>query len=53
VTTSEEHDRSEWVNTDEAARRFFWPREQRALADAMQLLGTGDAGGAEDVLRIV
>jgi dATP pyrophosphohydrolase len=53
VTTSEEHDRSEWVNTDEAARRFFWPREQRALADALQLLGTGDAGGAEDVLRIV
>ncbi len=51
--TSEEHDRSEWVNPEEAARRFFWPREKRALADALQLFGTGDAGGAEDVLRIL
>jgi 8-oxo-dGTP pyrophosphatase MutT (NUDIX family) len=53
VTTSVEHDRSEWVNADEAARRFFWPREKRALADALQLFGTGDAGAAEDVLRVV
>jgi len=53
VQTSEEHDRCEWVNPDEAARRFFWPRERRALADALQLFGTGEAGGAEDVLRIV
>jgi 8-oxo-dGTP pyrophosphatase MutT (NUDIX family) len=53
VTTSEEHDRSEWVSPDEATRRFFWPREKRALADALQLFGTGDAGGAEDVLRIL
>jgi len=53
VRTSEEHDRSEWVGADEAARRFFWPREKRALADVLQLFGTGDAGGAEDVLRIL
>jgi dATP pyrophosphohydrolase len=52
VRTSAEHDRSEWVGPEEAARRFFWPREKRALADALQLFGTGDAGGAEDVLRI-
>ncbi|HXY20814.1 MAG TPA: NUDIX domain-containing protein [Gemmatimonadales bacterium] len=49
---SEEHDRSEWLAPDEAARRFFWPRERRALADAMELFGGGDAGGAEDVLRV-
>lgn len=53
VRLSEEHDRSEWLQPEEAARRFFWPREQRALADALQLFGTGDAGGAEDVLRIL
>jgi 8-oxo-dGTP pyrophosphatase MutT (NUDIX family) len=53
VTTSVEHDRGEWLNPDEAARRFFWPREKRALADVLQLFGTGDAGAAEDVLRVV
>jgi dihydroneopterin triphosphate diphosphatase len=53
VRLSEEHDRSEWLQPEEAARRFFWPRERRALADAMQLFGGGDAGGAEDVLRIL
>lgn len=53
VTISHEHDRGEWVGADEAARRFAWPREKRALSDALQLFGTGDAGGVEDVLRVV
>ena len=53
VVLSEEHDRSEWMTPDEAARRFCWPRERRALADALQLFEGGDAGGAEDVLRIL
>ncbi len=53
VRLSEEHDRSEWLQPEEAARRFFWPRERRALADALALFGDGDAGGAEDVLRIL
>jgi len=53
VRLSEEHDRSEWVQPEEAARRFFWPREKRALGDALALFGGGDAGGAEDVLRIL
>jgi dATP pyrophosphohydrolase len=52
VTISGEHDRGEWVSCEEAARRFAWPRERRALADALQLFGTGDAGGVEDVLRV-
>jgi dihydroneopterin triphosphate diphosphatase len=50
---SGEHDRGEWLAPDEAARRFAWPRERRALADALQLFGTGDAGGVEDVLRVM
>jgi dATP pyrophosphohydrolase len=53
VTLSSEHDRGEWVGAEEAARRFAWPRERRALADALQLFSTGDAGGVEDVLRVV
>jgi dATP pyrophosphohydrolase len=53
VTLSGEHDRGEWVGAEEAARRFAWPRERRALADALQLFGTGTAGGVEDVLRVV
>lgn len=53
VTLSEEHDGSEWLRPDEAARRFCWPRERRALADALALFGTGDGGGAEDVLRVL
>jgi hypothetical protein len=29
-----------------------WPREKRALADAVMLVGRGDAGVVEDVLRV-
>ena len=49
---SAEHDASEWLPPDEAARRFAWPREARALTDVIALLGRGDAGGLEDVLRV-
>jgi dATP pyrophosphohydrolase len=52
VAISAEHDRSEWLDPDEAAVRFAWPREARALADALRLLGGGDAGAVEDVLRV-
>ena len=52
VRTAVEHDLSEWVAPAEAERRLFWPRERRALADVMELFAGGDAGGAEDVLRI-
>ncbi len=47
-----EHDRFEWVTVEAAIRRFAWPREARALADAVALLGAGDAGAVEDVLRV-
>ena len=53
VTISAEHDRSEWLAPERAAGRFSWPREPRALADALQLLAAGDAGAVEDVLRVV
>jgi dihydroneopterin triphosphate diphosphatase len=47
-----EHDRHEWLTPPEAGARFAWPRERRALEDAVLLLGSGDAGPVEDVLRI-
>ncbi len=47
-----EHDRHEWLTPPEAGVRFGWPRERRALEDAVLLLGTGDAGPVEDVLRV-
>ena len=49
---SEEHDACEWLPAERAAERCGWPRERRALADALSLLGRGDAGGFEDVLRV-
>jgi dATP pyrophosphohydrolase len=52
VALSTEHDAAEWLAPEPAARRFAWPREGRALSDALALLGHGDAGGLEDVLRV-
>ncbi|HKU61304.1 MAG TPA: NUDIX domain-containing protein [Gemmatimonadales bacterium] len=52
VTLSGEHDRAEWLPAAEAGGRFAWPREGRALEDAIALLGSGSAGAVEDVLRI-
>jgi len=52
VRTGIEHDRFEWLPPAEARVRFAWPREARALDDIVSLLGAGDAGAVEDVLRI-
>jgi 8-oxo-dGTP pyrophosphatase MutT (NUDIX family) len=52
VVVSVEHDHAEWLPPEEAARRFAWPRERRALADALALLPGGDAGLLDDVLRV-
>ena len=52
VALSDEHDRAEWLPAEEAGRRFAWPRERRALADAVALLASGGGGTVEDVLRI-
>ena len=52
VRLGPEHDGSEWLAPDPARRRFAWPREARALEDIVALLGGGDAGAVEDVLRV-
>ena len=52
VTTGGEHDRFEWLPPVDARGRFAWPREARALDDILTLLGSGDAGAVEDVLRV-
>jgi 8-oxo-dGTP pyrophosphatase MutT (NUDIX family) len=52
VRTGIEHDGFEWLPPAEAQARFSWPRESRALEDAVRLLGVGHAGPVEDVLRV-
>ena len=52
VRLSDEHDRAEWLSVAEAAQRFAWPRERRALDDILSIVGGGDAGLLEDVLRV-
>jgi len=49
---SGEHDRTEWLAPAGAAARFAWPRERRALEDILSILGGGDAGLLNDVLRV-
>ena len=52
IVLGDEHRRFEWLSVEEACDRFTWPREAHALRDARHLLGNGDAGPVEDVLRI-
>ncbi|OLC09644.1 MAG: hypothetical protein AUH41_04620 [Gemmatimonadetes bacterium 13_1_40CM_66_11] len=52
VTLSAEHDRAEWLGVRDAAGRFAWPRERRAVEDILSIVGGGDAGLLEDVLRV-
>ena len=52
ITLSHEHDGFEWLPIGQAGQRMAWPREGRALADVVKLLGDGTAGGLEDVLLV-
>jgi dihydroneopterin triphosphate diphosphatase len=52
VTLGAEHQRAEWLPANEARDRFIWPRSRAALSDIQSLLGSGDAGPVEDVLRV-
>ena len=52
VRLSNEHDRAEWMSPADAGTRFAWPRERRALDDILSIVGGGDAGLLEDVLRV-
>jgi dATP pyrophosphohydrolase len=49
---SEEHAAAAWLAPAEAAARFSWPRERRALEDVVSLFRKGDGGLLEDVLRV-
>jgi len=53
VATAEEHQAHAWLPLNEAVDRIIWPRSRATLRDAHALLGGGDAGPAEDVLRVV
>ena len=52
VALGAEHQAFEWLSVEDARRRFVWPREKEALDHVVQLLGGGDAGPVEDVLRV-
>ncbi len=47
-----EHTTADWLAPADARNRFAWPREREALDHIRQLLGAGDAGPLEDVLRV-
>lgn len=49
---SDEHDACVWLPPDEAARRFAWPRERRALDDVLSIVGVEGGGLLDDVLRV-
>jgi 8-oxo-dGTP pyrophosphatase MutT (NUDIX family) len=49
---SNEHDAFEWLRPPDAARRFAWPRERRALDDVLSIVGGGAGGLLDDVLRV-
>jgi 8-oxo-dGTP pyrophosphatase MutT (NUDIX family) len=52
VRLGPEHDAFEWLALEPARARYAWPRERRALEDIALLLGSGNAGQVEDVLRV-
>lgn len=52
VRLGPEHDACEWLPPEPAAQRVTWPRTARTILDAGRLLGAGDAGLVEAVLRI-
>jgi 8-oxo-dGTP pyrophosphatase MutT (NUDIX family) len=47
-----EHDEFEWLSPPAARLRYAWPRERRAVDDIVMLLGGGNAGAVDDVLRV-
>jgi len=52
VALSAEHDGFAWLPAEQAQQRLTWPRERGAIGDILVLLGSGDAGPVEDVLRV-
>jgi dATP pyrophosphohydrolase len=52
VKLSPEHDQYEWLRYQAARVRMSWPRLRREIGYAIRLVGLGNAGPLEDVLRI-
>lgn len=52
VVLGPEHVASSWLSLAAAKRRVTWPREREVLDHVAHLFRTGDAGVAEDVLRV-
>ena len=52
VSLGSEHRSSEWLSVSDAIARYDWPRSRAAIQEIAFLLRTGDAGLAEDVLRV-
>jgi 8-oxo-dGTP pyrophosphatase MutT (NUDIX family) len=52
VTLGSEHSTAMWLLPSAAEERFSWPRSRQVVREAMVLLGGGDAGPLEDVLRV-
>lgn len=53
VTLGDEHDAHEWLSRAAARRRYHWPRERESLDHIAVLFKGGDAGNAEDALRLL
>lgn len=52
IQLSDEHDTLLWLAPADARDRCTWPRAARAIDDAVRLVGNGNAGLLEDVLRV-
>ena len=52
VTLGSEHSAHEWLSLSAAADRCVWPRAAQAYTEIRKLFAGGDAGPAEDVLRV-
>jgi len=52
VALGDEHDAHAWLSRATAMRRYHWPRERESLRHIAILFKGGNAGKAEDVLRI-
>lgn len=52
VTIGDEHDAWAWHVPSDAQSILAWPRSHDAIRQALHILRTGDAGPAEDVLRV-
>jgi 8-oxo-dGTP pyrophosphatase MutT (NUDIX family) len=53
VVVGGEHQNHAWLSVDEAIARYGFPAERVSLREIVELLGTGDAGAVDDVMRVM